>query len=71
MFAKFNLTAVAAATAVLVTPMLASAMTTARGKSPPRGVHTPVVISPEGRVLGTDPSPAVRFELARDYARGR
>jgi hypothetical protein len=72
MSAKVNLTAIAAATAVLVTPMLASAMTTARGKlPPPRSIHTPVVISPEGRVIGTDPSLAVRFELARDYGRGR
>jgi len=72
MSAKVNLAAIAAATAVLVTPMLASAMTNPHGKVPlQRGVHTPVVVSPEGRVLGTDPSPAVRFELARDWGRGR
>jgi hypothetical protein len=72
MSAKVNLSAIAAATAVLVTPMFASAMSTAHGKLPlSRGVNTPVVVSPDGRALGTDPSPAVRFELARDWGRGR
>jgi hypothetical protein len=28
---------------------------------------TPVVVSPEGRVIGTDPDPAIRFELQRDW----
>src|SRR5258708_8937891 len=51
---------------------IASAMTNPHGKVPlQRGVHTPVVVSPEGRVLGADPSPAVRFDLARDWGRGR
>jgi hypothetical protein len=32
--------------------------------------RTPLVVSPRGRVIGTDPSAAVRFELNRDSARG-
>jgi hypothetical protein len=34
------------------------------------GGRTPAVVSPRGRVIGTDPSLAVRFELNRDSARG-
>ena len=71
MSAKVNLAAIAAATAVLVAPMLASAMSPAKPKLPPQRTHTPVVVSPDGRVLGTDPSAAVRFELNRDSGRGR
>jgi len=77
MSTKVNIAAVAAAMAVLVTPMLTSAMSAAKL---PRGAQasavafpsTPAVVSPDGRrVLGTDPSLAVRFELRRDYGRGR
>jgi len=71
MSAKVNLIAIAAATAVLVTPMLASAMSTAQRKLPAHRADTPVVVYSQGRVLGTDPSPAVRFELNRDWSRGR
>ncbi len=28
---------------------------------------TPLVVAPEGRVIGTDPDPSIRFELGRDY----
>ncbi len=34
------------------------------------GGRTPAVVSPRGRVIGTDPSLAVRFELNRDSSRG-
>ena len=76
MSTKVNAAAIAAAMAVLITPMLASAMSAAKL---PRGSRasavalpsTPAVVSPDGRVLGTDPSLAVRFELRRDYGRGR
>jgi hypothetical protein len=72
MSTKLNIAAIAATMTVLLTPALASAMTTAHGKvPPPRGAPTPVVVAPDGRVLGTDPSIAVRFELARDSGRGR
>jgi hypothetical protein len=72
MSTKLHVTAIAAATAVLVTPMLASAMTATHGKLRlPRNVHASVVLSPDYRMLGTDPDPAVRFELRRDWARGR
>jgi hypothetical protein len=72
MSTRLNVAAVAAAMTVFLTPALASAMTTAHGKVlPARGARTPVVIAPDGRVLGTDPSAAVRFELARDSSRGR
>jgi len=67
MAAKINLIAIAAAAAVLTVPMLASAMVVRDA----RHSGTPVVVSPEGRVLGTDPSAAVRFELNRDSSRGR
>jgi len=67
---KVNIAAIVAAMTVLVTPMLASAMTPA--KLAARGVHTPAVVSYDGRrVLGTDPSSYVRFELNRDQGRGR
>jgi len=71
MSAKINLIAVAAATAVLAAPMLASAMSVAQPKVPVHAANTPVIVSPDGRVLGTDPSSAVRFELNRDWSRGR
>ena len=72
MSTKINIAATVAAMTVLITPMLASAMSAANRNLPlPRGVHTPVVVAPDGRVLGTDPSPAVRFELSRDHSRGR
>lgn len=71
MSVKVKLAAIAASAAVSVTPMLASSMSVARPKSPPQRAHTPVVVSPDGRVLGTDPSAAVRFELNRDLGRGR
>ena len=73
MSAKVNLTAIAAAATVIITPMLASAMTAPQRKlpPPPPRENTPVVVSPDGRVLGTDPSLAVRFELNRDWAKGR
>ena len=72
MSTKVNTAAIAVAVTVLITPMLASAMGAAHRNLPlPRGVHTPLVVAPDGRVLGTDPSPAIRFELNRDQSRGR
>ena len=35
-----------------------------------RGVRTPIVRAPDGRYLGTDPDPAIRRELGRDWLRG-
>ena len=76
MSTKVNAAAIAAAMAVLITPMLASAMSAAKLPRAARASavalpSTPAVVSPDGRVLGTDPSLAVRFELRRDYGRGR
>jgi len=72
MSTKLDIAAIAAAMTMLFTPVLASAMTTAHSKLlPARGASTPVVFAPDGRALGTDPSRAVRFELARDWGRGR
>lgn len=78
MSSKLDVAAIAAAMTALLTPALAFAMTSTHGKAlSAQGaraqavVRTPVVVAPDGRVLGTDPSPAVRFELSRDYGRGR
>jgi hypothetical protein len=35
-----------------------------------RGAQTPIVRAPNGRGLGTDPDPAIRGELRRDWLRG-
>jgi hypothetical protein len=35
-----------------------------------RGAQTPIVRAPNGPGLGTDPDPAIRGELGRDWLRG-
>jgi hypothetical protein len=35
-----------------------------------RGAQTPIVRAPNGHGLGTDPDPAIRGELRRDWLRG-
>jgi hypothetical protein len=44
----------------------ANAFGAAIGAAPSREIF-----SPDGRALGTDPDPNVRFELLRDWIRGR
>jgi hypothetical protein len=47
---------------------LSSAYASANSAAHRRGALD--VVAPDGRYLGTDPDPAIRFELGRDFGRG-
>jgi hypothetical protein len=61
------LVSVAALAALVSSPVLAKSRTQHTQPAPARTATGPAVVSPDGRLIGTDPDAAIRFELQRDW----